>query len=57
MAKFEINGKKIKLPATVTMPVAYAGIMAMAGAGAGIAVGLATDGVCIVKKLINKVKK
>lgn len=57
MGKIEVNGKKIKLPNTVTMPVAYAGIMAMWGTFIGIAVGLAADGCCIVKKAIDKIKK
>lgn len=57
MGKIEVNGKKIKLPNTVTMPVAYAGLMAMWGTFIGIAVGLATDGCYIVKKVFDKVKK
>lgn len=57
MTKVTINNKEVKLPSTVVMPVAYAGIMAMFGVVAGTAMGLLTDGACIVKKLIDKVKK
>ena len=57
MAKFTINNKEVKLPATVVFPVAYAGITAMTGAALGLVVGVLTDGANIVKRLINKVKK
>lgn len=57
MNKVTINNKEVKLPSTVVMPVAYAGVMAMMGVVAGTAIGLLTDGACIVKKLIDKVKK
>ena len=57
MAKFTINNKETKLPATIVFPVAYAGLMAMFGVVGGVVVGALTDGADIVKKLINKTKK
>ena len=57
MNKVTINNKEVKLPSTVVMPVAYAGIMAMFGVVGGVVVGVLTDGADIVKKLIDKVKK
>lgn len=57
MNKVTINGKEVKLPNTVLMPVGYAGFMAMIGVVAGTAIGVLTDGANIVKKLVNKVKK
>lgn len=57
MNKVTINGKEVKLPEIVVMPVVGAGIMAMLGVMSGAIVGLVDDGTYVVKKLVNKVKK
>ena len=57
MSKVTINNKDVKVPNTVVMPMALAGLGAVVGVMMGTVAGLMTDGACIVKKLIDKAKK